>query len=143
MIKIKYLLQRNLKIRLTAWYILLLGATLVLFSICLYWQLGQILLKQIDINLKVTASEILNSPVVDKNFLHPENNTHNLIKAGIAVRLITNEGKIWYEIGLYPNLPQFLPKKTGYTNLSYQNYTWRVYSRSLSYHHQQGWLQVL
>ena len=30
-----------------------------------------------------------------------------------------------------------------YTNLSYQNYTWRVYSRSLSYHHQQGWLQVL
>lgn len=142
MIKIKYLLQRNLKIRLTAWYILLLGATLVLFSICIYWQLGQILLKQIDINLKVTASEILNSPVVDKNLLHPENNTHNLIKAGIAVRLITNEGKICYEIGLYPNLPQFLPKKTGYTNLSYQNNTWRVYSQILYYHHQQKWLQV-
>ena len=43
--------------RLTAWYIILLGCTLVLFSTYLYVQLENSLLGQLDTALEVTASE--------------------------------------------------------------------------------------
>ena len=59
MIKLKHLLQKNLKIRLTVWYISLLAAILALFCTYLYWQFDKTLLKQVDNQLKVTASEMI------------------------------------------------------------------------------------
>ena len=52
---------RTLRVRLTAWYIVLLGLILLLFSVYLYIQLQRSLLAQLDAALEVVASQAMGS----------------------------------------------------------------------------------
>lgn len=148
MIKLKHLLQKNLKIRLTVWYISLLAAILALFCTYLYWQFDKTLLKQVDNQLKVTASEMIiliqqkNFPIFE-NYLQSDQSSNNIINANLLVRIIGDDGKIWDQVGRAKNLTKFIPKQVGMTNIKYQNYYWRIYSQNLYYHHQKKlWIQV-
>lgn len=134
--------------RLTAWYIILLGCTLVLFGTYLYVQLENSLLGQLDTALEVTASETF-SDLIEKNG-HPafkitkqsQAVTHQLANAGFAMRLVAPNGQIWDGIGNYQAIPPTIPTKTGYVNVNEHHKIWRVYSQPLALSPTTGWLQV-
>ncbi|WP_243147521.1 ATP-binding protein [Scytonema sp. UIC 10036] len=134
--------------RLTAWYILLLGCTLVLFGTYLYFQLEHNLLSQLDKALQLTASATV-AELVERDG-HPafhitnqsENITRQLANAGFAVQLVSPKGEIWDGIGSYLVVPTFEEIKTGYTNVTQHDQIWRVYTQPLPLSPTVGWLQV-
>ncbi len=88
-----------IRIRLTLWYTLLLGATLIFFSIILYWVLKLSLHNQIDSNLQDRAQQIVsniqNQAVLDlktgKVFI-PEANVFS--SSATFVQVIRENGSI-------------------------------------------------
>lgn len=140
--------RQTLRVRLTAWYMVLLGLVLVLFSGYLYLQLEKSLIVQLDTTLQVTASQALDK-AIERNG-HPafQNNpesqaaTARLIEAGLAVRLVDVRGTVWDQLGHYPVVPFSVPTAKGYLNLTAGDTTWRVYSQPFLSGNDRGWLQV-
>lgn len=139
----------TIRVQLTAWYILLLAFTLILFSSYLYVVLEHSLLRQIDTNLQVTATQNLTNLVNKNGHLAfrktPESQemTEQFIQAGIAVRLIDQQGHIWDGFGSYSVIPVFIPSKIGYLYLTVNHRNWRVYSQPIpTSEGYKGWLQV-
>lgn len=147
MVKFFHLERQTLRVRLTAWYMLLLALALVLFSSYLYLQLEKSLIAQLDTTLEVTASQALDKTI--KREGHPafqnnsesEGTTDRLIKTGLAVRLVDVCGTMWDGFGNYAAIPAVLPTSKGYVNLTARDTTWRVYSQPLP-GNDRGWLQV-
>lgn len=140
--------QSTIRTRLTTWYILLLGCTLVVFDTYLYIQLKHSLLGQLDTALQVAASETF-TEVIQVNG-HPtlkikqqsETITRKLTNAGFSVRLVSPQGEIWDGIGSYKTIPPMMPVKIGYTSVTEYGKIWRVYTQPLSLSSTAGWLQV-
>lgn len=140
--------QSTIRTRLTTWYILLLGCTLVVFDTYLYIQLKHSLLGQLDTALQVAASETF-AEVIQVNG-HPtlkikqqsETITRKLTNAGFSVRLVSPQGEIWDGIGSYKTIPPMMPVKIGYTSVTEYGKIWRVYTQPLSLSSTAGWLQV-
>jgi heavy metal sensor kinase len=130
--------KKSLRIRLTAWYLLLLGGTLMIFSGYLYLQLKFSLLSQLDTTLKVASTEILTNLVVENeriNFSDTEqfwSNQQQLTRAGFSARIIASDGTIGDGFGNYQNIKILLPHKKGYQKLSTQNQKWRTYNLPLA-----------
>jgi signal transduction histidine kinase len=130
--------KQTLKVRLTIWYILLLGASLLLFSSYLYLQLQKSLLTQLDTALLVTASQTLNDLVEEDG--HPAFKTtissqalaQRLANGGFVVRLLAKDGTVWDGFGNYESLPIFLPSQVGYSNIKEHDTFWRVYSQTIN-----------
>lgn len=146
--------QITIRTRLTAWYVLLLGCTLVVFDTYLYLQLKHSLLGQLDTALQVAASEtfaevievdghpalkIKQQPEVKQQ---PETITRKLTNAGFAVRLVSPKGEIWDGIGSYQTIPPVKPMNMGYTSVTEYGKIWRVYTQPLLLSSTSGWLQV-
>jgi len=140
--------KSTVRVRLTAWYVLLLGCTLVLFSSYLYLQLRYSLLGQLDTALEVTASEVLNYCIEQngtpsfKQTKQFQTISSHLAHAGFAVRLVSSDGKIWDGFGNYQTLPPLVQQKKGYSNLSDRQTIWRVYTQPLRSSSVKSWLQV-
>ncbi|MEA5509429.1 ATP-binding protein [Crocosphaera sp. UHCC 0190] len=140
--------KMTLRVRLTAWYILLLGVTLGLFSVYLYGLLKHNLSRQMDRTLEVTVSETLNLLIEQqgkiklKHTLGSDSVIHNLTEAGFVVRLTSRDGNVWDGFGHYQLLPQFVSQEIGFTNIKAQDKLWRIYSLKISLLNTQGWLQV-
>ncbi|WP_013324877.1 sensor histidine kinase [Gloeothece verrucosa] len=138
----------SLRVRLTGWYIILLGCTLAAFSSYLYLQLKYSLQSQVDRNLNITASEILNTLILDNEppVLKKNNSSQkiasNLKQAGYAVRLITSTGKIVDGFGEYQEFPAPVPGQKGYSNFIYDSGIWRVYNQPIILSKGRGLLQV-
>jgi heavy metal sensor kinase len=130
--------RKTLRVRLTAWYILLLGCTLIVFNSYLYLQLKYNLLVQIDTTLKITASEVLTNLTIQQEHLSLNNreqfkaNQQQLVHAGLIARFIDTKNNITGGFGNYQVIKTFLPQKKGYHNLSVRGTTWRVYSLPLA-----------
>ncbi len=141
----------GLRLRLTAWYMVLLGLTLLLFSSYLYLRLEQSLLAQVDAALQVAASQALTN-LDEENGRPAFQNTENsqavarrLAQAGFAVRLIALDGTVWDGFGDYPALPVSAPTAPGYITLTRDGARWRVYSQQIQLPSSQlvgGWLQA-
>jgi heavy metal sensor kinase len=140
-----------LRVRLTAWYVLLLACTLTVFSGYLYVQLKRSLIKQLDATLEVTASQTINNLIEKQG--HPafkkSTSSHEIITRlahnGFALRLISPEGKLWDGVGNYHAIPLYTVQKLGYINLKTKTTRWRVYSYPLPWlqNKEEGWLQVI
>jgi heavy metal sensor kinase len=140
--------KSTIRTRLTAWYILLLGCTLVVFNTYLYIQLKHSLLGQLDTALQVAASETFAEVIqvdghpVLKIKQQSETITRKLTNAGFAVRLVSPKGEIWDGIGSYQTIPPMMPIKMGYTSITENGKIWRVYTQPLPLSSTSGWLQV-
>jgi signal transduction histidine kinase len=143
--------KSTIRIRLTAWYILIFGLTIVSFDIYLYIQIRHSLLSQLDTTLQLAASETFVEVLeVDGNHGNPalkitsqsEKINHQLAEAGFVIQLVSPKGKIWDRIGKYEDLPRVIELQQGYTNVTGHNKTWRVYTQSLGLSSTGGWLQV-
>ena len=129
--------KKSLRVRLTAWYVMLLGCTLIIFSSYLYLQLQSGLLRQVDTTLEVTTSEIIANLAVDYNYPHFQDtklfriHQQQLINSGFVGRIVSEDGKVWDSFGDRKIIDSFLPQQTGSRNLKTKTATWRVYSTPL------------
>ena len=140
----------TLRVRLTAWYMLLMALTLLFFSGYLYLRLEHSLLAQVDATLQVTASQALTN--LDEENGHPafQNKeasqvaASRLNQAGFAVRLIAADGTVWDGFGSYLAVPTWVPVVAGYHTLGTGEAHWRVYSQPIQALGGQSviWLQV-
>lgn len=144
--------KNTLQIRLTTWYVLLLGGTLIFFSSYLYVQLQKSLLNQLDTSLLVTASQTLNDLIeegghpVFKQTVSSQAIAQRMTRAGFAVRLLSPNGEVWDGFGHDESLPLKKPKQGGYENLKEGDETWRVYNQLVRVPNEKikliAWLQV-
>jgi len=142
----------TLRTRLTLWYVLLLGLSLLLFSSYLYIQLERSLLAQTDVELRLASVQALSNLEDEEGdkiaaFPNTENyqyTARRLSQAGLAVRLITPNGKLLDGFGSYKDLPTWVPTPPGYTTLTVGETRWRIYSQQITaYNHPNVyWLQV-
>jgi heavy metal sensor kinase len=125
----------TLRMRLTAWYLLLLGLALILFSAYVYFRLEHSLLAQIDSALQVAASQALAS--LDTEDGHPafQDREGSLAvagrpgEAGLAIRVIAPDGTVWDGLGDYGAVPAWAPQALGYVSLAGGETHWRLYSQ--------------
>jgi methyl-accepting chemotaxis protein len=121
---------------------MLLAITLIVFSGYLYLQLDDSLLAQVDTALQLTASQFSDEFIYETDipfFRENPDMASRFSQAGIALRLIDNQGKVWDGFGNYENLPLLISKKAGYLNLKGNETIWRVYSFPLRENY---WLEV-
>ena len=133
-----WLTKRSLRVRLTAWYLLLLSCTLIVFSGYLYLQLRASLLSQLDTTLKVASTEILTNLAIEDNRINFSDteqfwsNQQQLTRAGFAARIIASDGNISDGFGNYRAIKFFLPQKKGYQKLKVRDKNWRTYNLPLA-----------
>src|SRR5438128_1291292 len=109
----------SVRLRLTAWYVLLLGLTLLLFSFYLHLRLERSLAVQMDDALQVAASQAL--ALVGEDQDHPTFGTtdaaqtviRRLTQAGFAVRLTAPDGTVRDGFGEAQNVPAGPPRVPG------------------------------
>src|SRR5262249_54905815 len=140
----------SVRLRLTAWYVLLLGLSLVLFSFYLHLRLEPSLAGQMDDALQVAASQTLALVVESQG--HPAFGTsdaaqtvlRHLIQAGFAGRLTAPDGTVWERFGEAQHVPAELPRMPGWSSVQVEDTDWRVYSQPLEAAdgRPSGWLQV-
>jgi heavy metal sensor kinase len=154
--KAKRTVLRSARARLTAWYVLLLGVTLLIFGVFVYIQVRNALLAQEDATLQVAANKLL--PHIDTSstlpvFLKTGSDTQGFKDATtylnqqlFSAHLLTPDGTIVDSIGALDKSVAFgLPATTRYTILATSPSSHlRVYSQRLttSDGHTVGWLQV-
>jgi heavy metal sensor kinase len=142
----------TLRTRLTLWYVLLLGLSLLLFSGYLYLQLERSLLAQTDVELQLASAQAFaNLEDEDGNNHGTFPNTEDyqytarrLSQASLAVRLITLKRKVLNGFGEYRELPIWVPTAPGYATITAGETRWRIYSQKIeAYNHPIFyWLQV-
>jgi len=138
------------RVRLTAWYVLLLSLTLVLFCSYLYLRMEHSLLAQVDASLQLAASQALAN--IDDESGHPAFQTtessqsvaRRLSQTGLAVRLTDASGKVADGLGSVASMPPSAPLQPGSVTLNGRDGRWRVYSSPIqdTSGHVRGWLQA-
>jgi len=138
------------RLRLTAWYVLLLGLTLLLFSAYLHFRLEHSLAVQMDDALQVVASQAL--ALLGEDQGHPAFGTtdaaqtviRRLTQAGFAGRLTAPDGTVWDGFGDAQNVPAGPPRAAGWTRVEVEEIHWRGYSQPLEAPAGRsiGWLQI-
>jgi len=139
-----------LRVRLTLWYVLLMGLTFALFGSYLYVQLQRSLIAQVDTALQATASQALMN--VGNEDGHPvfqdigdmPATMRRLSQSSFAVRVLAPDGVVWDGLGDYAAVPVWLPTHAGYATQSGQETDWRIYSREIRTQDGRvmGWLQA-
>ncbi len=149
MVSLKWLSRIPVRLKLTAWYVLLLGLTLGGFAGYLYLRLEHKLIAKVDTALQIAASEFIVRLADEDGFLTfqdpliRQNTARRLRKVGFAVRLITLDGKLTDGFGRYQEVPTWMPTKRGYTTLELNETEWRLFSKPVLRNDRiVGWLQV-
>ena len=139
----------GVRLRLTVWYVLLLGLTLVLFSFYLHLRLERSLAAQLDDALQVAASQALALVSADQG--QPAFGTtdaaqtvlRRLTQAGFAGRLTAPDGTVWDGFGDAQRVPAGPPPVPGWSSVEVKDTDWRVYSQPLDAPEGRPvWLQV-
>ena len=145
--------QLSLRLRLTLWYVLLLGLTMLMFSGYVYWRLQHSLMTQVDASLEMVATQALVNIDTggEDNSMPSFQNTEEMAaivdrlgETNLIVRLVSPTGKAWAGLGYYRNVPALVPKRPGYDSVSRGKHVWRVYSFPLEAPDGNaiGWLQT-
>ena len=110
----------TMRLRLTAWYVLFFGVTLLLFCLYLYVQLSHSFLDQTDAGIAVATSQVL-AMVDDES--HPpkfravhayQEVIHHLSAEGFTGRLLSLDGTVLGGFGDYQQTPFGKPTAPGF-----------------------------
>lgn len=149
MVSLKWLNRIPVRLKLTAWYVLLLGLTLSGFTGYLYLRLERKLIAKVDTALQIVVSKFLVDLTDEGGFLAfkdtliQRDTARRLRQVGFAVRLISLDGKVTDGFGRYREVPTWVPTKREYTTLALNEAEWRLLSRPvLRQGRIVGWLQV-
>lgn len=137
-----------IRVKLTTWYVVLLGLTLSGFTGYLYLRIERKLMSTVDAGLHTGAAQTL-------LYLDPDNRLafHNspnqrqlatrLSQVGFAARLITPTGQVVSGFGRYQEIPMWVPDSNGYQTLTSNGTSWRVISQPVIRGDRTiGWLQM-
>lgn len=148
----RQLIRIPIRVRLTLWYVLLMGLTFLLLSLYLMWQFRRSLLSSVDTALEVAVSQALSSMDNENGRLaFQETNgtagfSQQLQQRGFAMRLTSPDGEVWDGLGAYPEITAWGPSLPGYhtQGAPADDAQWRVYSQPLLNADRQvvGWLQA-
>jgi heavy metal sensor kinase len=124
--------KRTLRLRLTAWYVLLAGLTLVAFGLYSYYRSETRLLQQVDDGLRTATAQALSSLSVDNDRLTLENREKVAVaqpgRIEIAISVVSASGQMIDHLGYVPSslaapvIPGFSTARTG-------DIRWRSYSQ--------------
>ncbi|MGB9592761.1 MAG: ATP-binding protein [Anaerolineae bacterium] len=140
----------TLRVRLTAWYMLLLSLTLALFSGYLYFRTQYSILAQVDSGLRLAATQATinldeeNGRPTFQNTEIARETALRLGQSGFAVRVISPDGVVWDGIGDFASVPVWLPQTAAFATIGGAENRWRIYSQpiELGNGHLVGWLQA-
>lgn len=141
----------GLRVRLTLWYVLLMGLTLCLFSGFLYFRLQATMLNSIDVQLNVAVSQAV--ATLDDEDGEPafEDPDYALVgSAGstfkqedFALLLFRPDGSLQGGLGDYEEVPPVASLSQDYVTLEGDESSWRVYTRPIKQGQRvMGWLQA-
>ncbi len=141
----------GLRVRLTLWYVLLMGLTLCLFSGFLYFSLKATMLNSIDVQLSVAVSQAV--ATLDDEDGEPafEDPDYALVgSAGstfkqedFALLLFRPDGSLQGGLGDYEEVPPVASYQQDYATLEGDESSWRVYTRPIKQGQRvMGWLQA-
>jgi heavy metal sensor kinase len=136
-----------LRLRLTAWYIILLALTLLAFCGYLYISLERSLLAQLDAALTVAATQ---APLeVEGSFPAPHFDAtaavaRQLTDAGFGLRLLDGDGQVREALGI-ADAPVTFPLAPGHLTVETDATRWRIYTQLIAGADGSpaGWLQVI
>ncbi|MBV9386599.1 MAG: HAMP domain-containing protein [Chroococcidiopsidaceae cyanobacterium CP_BM_ER_R8_30] len=142
----------TLRLRLTLWYVLIVGLSLLIFSGYLYLQLERSLIAQTDVELRLAYAQAVadlededgNNPGSFPNTEDYQNIARHLSQASFGVRIITSQGKVVDGFGKYRELPTWVPQVSGYATVTAGRTDWRLYSNQIKTGNRLSvyWLQV-
>ncbi len=122
---------RTLRVRLTLWYILLLGLTLLMCSALLYFQLENGLLAQIDSKLQRAMERCTGIASTSKT-------VSCFAETGLAAQFLSSSGRSWNLPGEDPGSTPWQLAKRDLQTVGSDRGSWRILSRPW----QGGTLQV-
>jgi heavy metal sensor kinase len=128
---------RTVRVRLTLWYMMLLGFTLLLFSGYIALRLESSLSDQTDSALQVGVSQVISilDTTEDKpllmNTATAQNVSHRLAQAGFNVWIRSNDGTVLNHIGDSADIAALAPIVPGYNTLTFDNAEWRIYRQKI------------
>lgn len=138
-----------MRVKLTSWYVILLGLTISAFTGYLYLRLERKIIIKADTALQIAGSQFLDYLSNQDNKLafadspSMQNAARRLLEAGFVIRLMTPQGEVVEGFGEYRNLPMWIPSTSGYRRLVRNKNDWRLVSQPVI--HQEriiGWLQI-
>lgn len=140
--------QPPIRLRLTVWYVLFLGAILLLFSVYVYWQTQRNMIAQADHALELALAQTLIN--VDREgdrltFKNLANNPDALrgIDDKFLIYLVAPDGTPWEQIGSDNHAPQPQKLPSGYHSQLADGESWRILSREVTVGGVVGHVQVL
>jgi hypothetical protein len=141
---------RTIRARLTLWYVLLLGITLLSFGLYVFVQMRSGLFEQVDAALQTAAAQALGLLTTEDDRLSfmqqldQQAVTASLLESGVGMRLIDSTGTVLDGFGSYRVVPSWVPRQPGYATLAVTDDVWRVYSYPLQLRGDQVtlWLQA-
>ncbi|MDK2931891.1 MAG: two-component system, OmpR family, sensor kinase [Bacillota bacterium] len=129
-----------IRIRLTAWYMLLVAITLAAFGGFVYLNLARGLYAEVDAGLRTLAQEAARGIDNENGSLRFQNtDTSSLISSapsstlreagnGVIMRLLNEAGNTADGVGEYARLPLPHRLQTGFSNVRISGEPWRVYT---------------
>ncbi|WP_420627674.1 sensor histidine kinase [Candidatus Leptofilum sp.] len=138
-----------IRVRLTLWYLAVLGLLLLLFAGFLYFQLQRNLFNQVDTALELAAVQAQVMVVLQDGRLtfqsNPNGQTLSRLNDDFAISLLSNEGDLLDQFTRDDDVPLAPPTKSGPFTLTDEDDLWRGYNLpfDLPNSKQTGWLQVL
>jgi heavy metal sensor kinase len=141
----------TIRVRLTLWYVFLLGTTLLGFGMYLLVQMHGRLLEQIDISLQVATAQTLGQILTNEDgvlrFMPQLDSTlvnDSLSESGVGARLVSASAEVLDGFGSYEELPIWVARQPSYATLVTSLGTWRLYSYTIQFSGDRVsvWLQV-
>ncbi len=139
-----------LRIRLSVWYVLLLGFALTLFSGYLLLQLERSQVTQLQVALEVTAGELVSyvKSGEDPTFQQSERFqrvVRRFVDSGMAARLVSPTGETLDGFGHYQTILMWGAPSAGYSQRLGDDTQWYIYTQPLlpADAGAGGWLQVM
>ncbi len=121
-----------LRIRLTLWYLLIIGASGALFGAFLYLELSRNLIDSVDMSLRAAIAEAATSVEQerDQTRFHDRDEMRVAIggrgASGFAVRLLNADGKLEDGMGAYATGPEWPALVEGATTTGGGSNPWRI-----------------
>jgi heavy metal sensor kinase len=138
----------TIRARLTLWYVALLALTILAFSLFLYYELQDILSRQIDAGIQVSASQLMVDvdDSVNPPMLRPmsEEAASHILQSSFASRMVTASGEVVADVGGFPDLAFSPPDAAGFETIVISGVEWRIFTQQVQTDAQEFdvWLQV-
>jgi len=140
----------SLRIRLTLWYLLIIGASGALFGAFLYFELQRSLIDSVDLSLRAAIGQAATSVERERDRTRFHDRDEMTVAIGgrdtsqFAIRMLDSAGRFEDGIGAFAAGPEWPPPEEGVVTTGGNEGTWRVMTEPMHIGGATvvGWLQA-